>query len=410
MKSLRTLAAFLAFLALPVLTRADIQKGDKPNLSFTAFGTRDKVDLSGLKGKIVVVDFWATWCHPCMNEASHMVSVNEKYAGKGFQFLGISLDQDPSALKNVIAEKKFTWPMSYEGKGWDGSTPKSWGVNSIPQTFIIGPDGTVLWRGHPAELDKPLEEAFRDHPPVLVDPKVAEQAKGILDKIEAHLAGNESAAALKLLASVPEAAKADPDIAARLTAATTKLQEFGTSELASVDPLIASGQYGQAIHKLRDLSSAFAGLPVAASAKSKLAQLGSDPKVQKEIAKEKNEKEAEDALASANQLKADGKDALAYPKFKSLVKAYAGTPAATEAATVVVSYEADKAFMTSYNNTAGKKKAESMLMMADNYRSSGSAEKAKAKYQDVIDQFPGTPWAETARKAIAAISTSTAAE
>jgi thiol-disulfide isomerase/thioredoxin len=380
--------------------QADVAVGDKPELSFKDFLTKKSVDLASLKGKIVVVDFWATWCGPCMGEASHMVAVNAKYAGKGVQFLGISLDEDPSALKTVIAAKNFTWPMSYEGQGWDGSLPKKWGVTGIPQTFIIGPDGDVLWRGHPAMLDQPLADAFKNHPPVLVDPKIVAAANATLDQVDKALSEQQPAKAIKLLATVPEEAKLDGDFAARSKAIGDKLQDFGNSELTSIDPLIAAGSYTEAITKLRDLSTVFAGTPVAADAKAKLLSLGSDPKVKKAIEAARTEKESADALAIANKLKADKKDDLAYPRFKAIVKSYPGTPAATEAATAVQAYEADTACITKFNAKANTGKAESMLSMAATYKAAGHLEQAKKKYQDVIAQFPNTTWAATASKGI----------
>jgi thiol-disulfide isomerase/thioredoxin len=400
----RKLAVFLALLLLPSLAKASVNVGDKPSLKFKAFDSSGTVDLQDLKGKIVVVDFWATWCHPCMAEADHMLAVNKKYEGKGFQFLGISLDQDSTSLKQVIADKKFTWPMSFEGQGWEGSTPKSWGVNSIPQTFIIGPEGTVLWRGYPGDIDQALTSAFRDHPPVLVDPKVMDQAKTTLDKIDTELAGNKTAAAAKLLASFPEAAKADPDIATRLTATTAKVQDAASLELAAVEPMIASQQYGAAIRKLRELSTNYAGLPVASAAKAKLAELGSNPKVKQQIEADHAEAAAAEELATAKKLQAEKKDDLAYPRFKAVATGYANTTAGVEAAGIVKTYEANTAFMKQLADKANSKKAASMLSMADNYKAAGNAAQAKAKYQEVINQFPDSAWAETAKKAIASLN------
>lgn len=142
-------------------TSAGVQTGDHPKLHFNVFGTNKYADISDLKGKIVVVDFWATWCGPCMGEAAHMVELNKKYSGGKFQMLGISLDTDPAALRDIIKEKHFTWPMQYSGQGWHSPIAQAWGVNSIPQTFIIGPGGKVLWRGHPARIDKPLAKAMK---------------------------------------------------------------------------------------------------------------------------------------------------------------------------------------------------------------------------------------------------------
>jgi TolA-binding protein len=181
------------------------------------------------------------------------------------------------------------------------------------------------------------------------------------------------------------------------------LQQFGNSELADIDPLIQSQQYAVAIQKLRDISNAFAGTPVAASAKTKLNELGSNPKVKATLEAAKTEKEAADALAIAKQLKTAKKDDLAYAQFKTVVKGYPRTTAAAEAAVVVKAYESNTAFMTAFNNKANSKKAESLLQLADNYRQMGSSDKAREKYQQVLDQFPGTAWADSAKKGIAAI-------
>jgi thiol-disulfide isomerase/thioredoxin/TolA-binding protein len=380
--------------------RADVQAGDKPTLQFKDFLTKKNVDLADLHGKIVVVDFWATWCHPCMAEADHLVAVNAKYADKGVQYLGISLDSDPVALKTVMADRKFTWPMAFEGAGWGGSIPKAWGVNAIPQTFVISPDGEVLWRGFPQQIEAALDKALADHPPQLVDPKTLAQAKTILDQAEKDLTENDPAKALKVMATFPDAAKPDGEVAKRVKAITDELQDFGNRELATIDPLITSAQYSDAIQKLRDLSQAFNGTPVGTAAKTKLASLGSDPKVKQALEIAKTEKEAADELVVANKLKADKKDELAYPRFKAIVKSYPNTAAGTEAAGDVKTYEANTAFIARINQKANAKKAESMMSMADNYRAAGNTDQAKEKYQAVIDQFPDSTWAATASKAL----------
>src|SRR3954471_4133037 len=111
------LSLSVAVLGAAPLAHAAINVGDKPKLEFKSTdGT--PVSLDKLKGKIVVVDFWATWCGPCMAMAGEMVAMNKEYGDKGLQMIGISLDQDQAAMKQVCKQQNFTWPQYFDGQGW----------------------------------------------------------------------------------------------------------------------------------------------------------------------------------------------------------------------------------------------------------------------------------------------------
>lgn len=155
----------VALVIAPSAAWGGVKVGDKAPISFTAVdGT--SVSVEKLRGKIVVVDFWATWCGPCMAMADEMVAINKEFQPKGFQMIGVSLDKDKAALVKVVKEKNFAWPHYFNGKGWDNPIWKQYGERGIPFTLLIGPDGTVLWKGHPgAGLKQQIEKAMKEHPP-----------------------------------------------------------------------------------------------------------------------------------------------------------------------------------------------------------------------------------------------------
>ena len=111
------------------------------------------VDLAKLRGKVVLVDFWATWCPPCRGETPNVVATYQKYHDKGFEIVGISLDQDKAALKKYVADNKMPWPQYFDGKGWDSAIGTRFGIDSIPAMWLIGKDGVVATQDGRQDLD-----------------------------------------------------------------------------------------------------------------------------------------------------------------------------------------------------------------------------------------------------------------
>jgi len=100
-------------------------------------------DYAG-KGKIVLVDFWASWCKPCINEMPVIIEAYNKFKSKGFEIVGISLDEDKAKWQQCIKDLGITWPQMSDLKGWESELSAPYKVESIPYTLLLGRDGNVI--------------------------------------------------------------------------------------------------------------------------------------------------------------------------------------------------------------------------------------------------------------------------
>ncbi|MEM1123260.1 MAG: TlpA disulfide reductase family protein, partial [Bacteroidota bacterium] len=119
--------------------------------------------LSDLRGNVVLVDFWASWCGPCRRENPHVKKLYEKYSHRGFEILGVSLDRTEASWKRAIEQDGLEWYHVSDLKGWKNEVAKMYSVSSIPHTILLDKEGRIIARKlRAAQLEEVLEQIFGD--------------------------------------------------------------------------------------------------------------------------------------------------------------------------------------------------------------------------------------------------------
>jgi thiol-disulfide isomerase/thioredoxin len=115
------------------------------------------ISVAGFKGKVVLMDFWATWCGPCRGELPNVIATYKKHHPEGFEIIGVSLDSDRAKLDAFLKQTDgMTWQQYFDGQGWSNKLAKKYGVDSIPFAVLVGPDGKIIGKSLRGEA---LEDA-----------------------------------------------------------------------------------------------------------------------------------------------------------------------------------------------------------------------------------------------------------
>ena len=146
MKTLKIYFLISSTLLLAIAANAQVVANiTDPRLDFSLPTMKgDSVQLSSLKGKVFLLDFWASWCAPCRFSNKGLVKVYSKYKDKGFEILSVSLDEDKKDWAKAIQKDKISWMQVNDPKGWYALAALKWNINAIPASFLIDKNGNVV--------------------------------------------------------------------------------------------------------------------------------------------------------------------------------------------------------------------------------------------------------------------------
>ncbi len=175
METIKKFKASITLAVIILITAGFMYKPGQPSIGTKAPELAYKnpngeiMKLSDLKGQLVLIDFWASWCRPCRMENPYVVKTYERFKdenftnGKGFTVFSYSLDKNPAAWKKAIEQDKLTWKYHVSDlKGWGSEGAQKYGVSSIPSNFLIDAKGNIIatnLRGH--DLETTIEKYLK---------------------------------------------------------------------------------------------------------------------------------------------------------------------------------------------------------------------------------------------------------
>ena len=401
-------AVFVSHLMLysPLLF-ANSNVGERaPRISAASWlNAKGTISSAELEGKIIVAEFWATWCVPCVQNIPHLNELNKEWRPRGVIIVGIT---DES--KRLITKFMKSTPMEYPVA--TGSDFDTFGVESLPYAVVINPEGIVTWRGNPLHgaLDRAIEITFKQTPPVLVSARKLKRLQRSLETAEKQIERQQYAHAFEVSEQITELLPETHDLYARAELMRKQVLDVGTEQLAHARSLIESEQYTDAVRQLTRMQQTFKRSTIAEQAATEVDKLRAKPEIAAAIDKARAqeaaqaaEEHASKALRAAEQLIAKEVYGAAYKKLTAIAKTYPESKSGKTAASRAEELKANPEIALIINDEAARKDCRGWLKMATNFRNHKRPDKAREYYERIIETYPDSSFATKARQELATL-------
>ena len=371
---------------------------EAPPLGVTEWLNAPPLTLAKVRGKIAVVEFWATWCPPCRQTIPHLNKLHKQYAPKGVVIMGIT-NESKAKAEPFAKEMGMTYAV-----GCGSSASQTYGVRGIPHAFVLDVAGKVVWHGHPAGggLEKALVEQLKTNPPTLMSPKQKAEATAALEKIDEAMEEKAYGRAAVLLGGIEEADR-DPEIAKRVLAVREQLASRAEAIFADAEKHVKAKAWYEADEALATAASLAGDGDLAEKARTRQAELRKDEAIRSAIEQGRRDAAAVAALEALQTKAPKMQPAALLQAYDALATQHPGTKAAATAAAKAEAMRADKGLMASIANEAAEKDCKGWLSMARNFMNAGLKDKAKPYLEKVITQYPDSSFAEQAKEMLAKI-------
>lgn len=284
------------------------------------------LDLESLKGQAVMLEFWATWCGPCVAAWPHVQELHDEYADQGLVVLALS-SEDEKTVSSFLDQRGFSVRTA------SGSTASGpYGIEGIPKTFLIDAEGKIAWHGHPSELsDKKIKELLKGvkkrSNSFLAVPIESEPAGKLAAPAKSMASGNPGKA-LSALRGIADDAKATDAEKAEATTLIAAIDEHVALLNQQADGFVSARDVLTGLTVYDALAKEFAGMPPGDAAKKRAEEIRGDAKLSQEIA-------AAEAFARAQEQAAKLGSSKAKAKFQEVADKYKGTRGGERAAAML---------------------------------------------------------------------------